>query len=226
MRLARMVTRGILPAIKLVTCGLLIATLCMNSAMAASEKGARAEIIEKAEQEKEVALYTAANIEDLSIVNAAFEKKHPYLKVKLYRTGSAKLITRAQTEYRAGHYTADVFGLSFWGMQQFHESELLGTYKSPESESIPDYCKDRDGYWTCDYINVGIIAYNTKLVPPERAPKSYEDLLNPWWKGKIGLDDTGHRWYGSMLSILGREKGQVYMQNFSTFGTSEFCLKK
>ena len=185
-----------------------------SHATAAAE--GKADLIEKAKKEGKVILYSGVSLEELKEINSVFEKKYPFLKTEVFRSGSARLFARAQAEYRAGKYLADTFGSSFWATQQYFESGLLGTYKSAEREAIPSYCKDAEGYWTCDYINIGAIAYNTKLVPPAKAPKSYQDFLDPWWKGKLALDDTaGVRWYGGMLKIMGPEKGRAYMKKIA-----------
>ncbi len=60
-------------------------------------------------------------------------------------------------------------------------------YISPESKAFPEKFKDPEGFWTGAVINLSVIAYNTKLIPPQEAPKTYEDLLNPKWKEKIGI---------------------------------------
>ena len=53
------------------------------------------------------------------------------------------------------------------------------------------------------------MAYNTKLLKPTKPPKSYDDLLDPKWKGKMLMDSRETEWYASMLQVLGREKGHA-----------------
>ncbi len=175
----------------------------------------REKLVELAKSEGEVMLYTDMPLPFQTEFVTAFEKKYPFLKVKIYRSGSANLLVRAQTEYRTGKYVPDVVSCSFWGVQWFFESNLLGVYNSPERDGIADFGKDKDGYWASNYLNLGVIAYNTRLVPPNKIPKSYQDFLDPWWKGRITLDDTGNWWYGLMLNIMGRDKGQSFMQKLA-----------
>ncbi|MBI2989315.1 MAG: extracellular solute-binding protein [Deltaproteobacteria bacterium] len=211
LELAQIVTRAVV--ILLLSFGLAAAN--DTYAAAPADEKTKVGLLEKAKKEGKVVLYTGQTIEDLKEITPLFEKKYPFVKVDIFRSGAAKLFARALSEYRAGKHLADIFGSSFWATQQYFEKGLLGNYKSPEGQAIPEYCKDKEGYWSCDYINIGVIAYNTKLVPREKAPRSYQDLLDPWWKGKIGLDDTGFRWYGSMLKIMGKEKGQNFMQRLA-----------
>ncbi|MEW6736179.1 MAG: extracellular solute-binding protein, partial [Acidobacteriota bacterium] len=66
---------------------------------------------------------------------------------------------------------------------------LLAPYKSPNADDIPVTFKDPEGYWTGFSSRMRVIAYNTKLVKPEEAPKSVLDLTDPRWKGQIAIAD-------------------------------------
>ena len=59
------------------------------------------------------------------------------------------------------------------------------------------------------------MSYNTKLVQPDTAPKTYEDLLQPRWKGNVGLSDSAVLWYAGFLKFYGDEKGREYMKKLS-----------
>jgi iron(III) transport system substrate-binding protein len=63
-----------------------------------------------------------------------------------------------------------------------------------------------------------VIGYNTKLVPKGEAPKNWEDLLNPRWKGKLGMDDEEYFWHAGMLKYWGEDKGRKYMESLSRQG--------
>jgi len=199
-----------------ILCASLVLVVTFSSVVAAApeEKG-RVEIIEKAKKEGSLMIYTTTTITDFIELKASFEKKYPFLKVNAYQSGTVNLFVRAETEYKAGRNVVDVPMGTLWAAQWWFDAGLLGIYKSPEREAIPEYAKDADGYWTSDYINVGVIAYNTKLVPPDKIPKSYQDLLNPWWKGKVALDDTGFWWYSCMYDILGKDKGRNFLQKLA-----------
>lgn len=191
-------------------------TLSCLEGIAAAEKSERSEILEKARKEGTLVLYTGTVLTELKEIIPAFEKRHPFLKVNYFRSTASRLFAKAQAEYGAGKYLVDIFASSLWGAQQYFESGFLGTYQSPERESILEASKDQDGYWTGDYIHIEALAYNTRLVPPAKRPRSYQDLLDPFWKGKLGVSqDTGFRWYGCMLKILGEEKGRLFMQKLA-----------
>src|SRR5207247_10956538 len=59
------------------------------------------------------------------------------------------------------------------------------------------------------------MAYNTRLVKPEEVPSTYQDLLSPKWKGKMGFVLSHTEWYFAMLQMMGEEKGRKYMEALS-----------
>jgi iron(III) transport system substrate-binding protein len=67
--------------------------------------------------------------------------------------------------------------------------EVLAPYKSPSAEGIPAALVDPDGYWTGFSARMRVIAYNTKLVKPEEAPRSVFDLADPKWRGQVAIAD-------------------------------------
>src|SRR5439155_1163816 len=71
---------------------------------------------------------------------------------------------------------------------------------------------DPEGYWTAVYIMPNVIGYNTRMVKRTEVPKTDEDLLNPKWKGKMGMDNTKPEWFAWKLKRMGEEKGLAYMR--------------
>ena len=66
---------------------------------------------------------------------------------------------------------------------------VLAAYRSPSAEGIPPALVDRDGYWTGFSARIRVIAYNTRLITPEEAPRSIFDLADPKWKGQVAMAD-------------------------------------
>ncbi|HEY3165685.1 MAG TPA: extracellular solute-binding protein, partial [Candidatus Binatia bacterium] len=91
-------------------------------------------------------------------------------------------------------------------------------YNSPEAKPFPDSFRDPAGGWVAAYLQLNVIAYNTKLVAKSEAPKGYDDLLNPKWKGKMGLDDKQYIWFDGLLKVMGRDKGLAYFKRLATQG--------
>ena len=91
---------------------------------------------------------------------------------------------------------------------------VLGHYTSPESRFFPDEFKVKD-FWTGTYCMPNVFTYNTKLVRKEDLPKTYEELLDPKWKGKMMMEPTKVDWFANMLQIMGREKGLQFMKKLA-----------
>jgi iron(III) transport system substrate-binding protein len=170
--------------------------------------------IEAAKRESEVVVYASMNLSEAQTTIAAFEKRYPFIKVKLNRTGSEKLLTKILTEARAKKTFADVSQTVEFSMHLFARAGVLARH-IPEANAL--YPKDfkEDGYWTTVYYNPYVIAYNTKLVPPGMVPRTYDDLLAPAWKGRMMMEGTKADWFAGMLQIMGQERGLQYMRGLA-----------
>jgi len=181
-------------------------------------------LIEGAKREGQVTFY---NINTwLSTVAQEFEKKYPFVKVSVWRSDSKTLLKRVTEEYASGRYLADVVDVTFAGVAMLHKMGIFQEYYSPDMGAYTDEVKAKGKtgvYYLPDlelYIGLG---FNTKLVPAADAPKTYKDLLDPKWKGKISFagTSTGSQWIGNAVNVMGREylekmAGQdVQVQNIS-----------
>ena len=174
----------------------------------------REELIEGAKKEGEVVLYASMNIGEANTMIASFEEKYPFLKVNLNRTGSERLLTKVLAEARAKKSFADVIQTVEFSMDAFAKRGVLARYLPAENSLYPKEFKE-EGYWITVYYHPYVLAYNTKMVPRETLPKSYEDLLNPVWKGKMMMEGTKVDWFAGMLQIMGKEKGMKFMRDLS-----------
>jgi len=168
-------------------------------------------LIDGAKREGEVVYYASMNLSEANAVIAAFEKRYPFVKVKLYRTGSEKLLTRVLTEARAKKNLADVIQTVEFSMHIFQRSGILARHL-PQANSLYPRDFKEDGFWTTVYYNAYVTAYNTRLVPPRALPKSYDDLLDAKWKDKLMMEGTKADWFAGMLQIMGQERGLDYMR--------------
>src|SRR5438445_1881690 len=170
--------------------------------------------IEGAKKEGEVILYASMNIEEANAMISRFEQKYPFVKVKLNRTDSEKLLTKILAEARAKKSFADVIQTLGFAMHTLKKSQQLGHYLGSENASYPKEFKE-EGYWTTVYTNPYVVAYNPRLVNKENVPRRYEDLLHPMWKGKMMMEPTKVDWFGGVLQLMGREKGLYYMRELA-----------
>lgn len=168
-------------------------------------------LIDGAKREADLVYYASMNLSEANAVISAFEKRYPFVKVKLHRTGSEKLLTRVLTEARAKKNFADVIQTVEFSMHIFNRSGILARYLPQANALYPKEFKE-EGFWTTVYYNAYVTAYNTRLVAPRALPKSYEDLLDPKWKDKLMMEGTKADWFAGMLQIMGQERGLNYMR--------------
>jgi iron(III) transport system substrate-binding protein len=172
----------------------------------------REQLIEGAKKEGKVVWYGSLSLEDIKRLADAFEKKYPFIKVDPFRASGEKLANKIATETRAGRYLYDVVATGAFEIWPLYKKGLVGKYVSPESKPYGAQFKDPEGSWVDLYDNYYVIGYNTKQVPKKDAPKSWEDLLDPKWKGKFSMDTEDYEWYMALLAFMGEEKGKKYMR--------------
>jgi iron(III) transport system substrate-binding protein len=179
-----------------------------------SAAASREQLIEGAKKEGEVILYASMNLEEAKAMISRFEQKYPFVKVKLNRTDSEKLLTKILVEARAKKSFADAIQTLGFAMHTLKKSQLLGHYLSVENGYYTREFKE-EGYWTTVYTNPYVVAYNSRLVGKESLPHKYEDLLQPMWQGKMMMEPTKVDWFGGVLQLMGREKGLKYMRELA-----------
>ena len=168
--------------------------------------------VELAKKEGQVSFYTSMAATESKLLADAFQTKYSPIKVDITRLSSDKLLQRIVTEKRTGANFFDVVTNSTMEVHLLNKAGLLARYISPEAPSFFADSKDPAGRWVDMYSNLRVITYNTRLVPKEKVPKRYEDLLDPTWKGQIGFPEGQYSWYATMLRVMGEEKGKKFMQ--------------
>lgn len=163
-------------------------------------------LAEGARKEGELTLYTSAPVDDVAVLTEAFEKKYG-VKVKVWRAGSEKVLQRAVTEARAGRFDVDIIDTNGPEMEGLHREKLLVEVKSPHLGDLIPQAIQPHREWVGTRLNIFTAAYNTKLVKKEDLPKSYEDLLNPKWKGKLGIEAEDFDWFSGVIGELGEARG-------------------
>jgi iron(III) transport system substrate-binding protein len=186
-----------------------LAATPLTQSQAASES-----TLDAARREGEVVYYASMNLAEANGVISAFEKRFPFIKVKLNRIGSEKLLTRVLTEARAKKFFADVIQTVEFSMYIFSRHGVLNRYLPQANALYPKEFKE-EGFWTTVYYNAYVTGYNTKLITSGSLPKNYEGLLDPKWKGKLMMESTKADWFAGMLQILGHERGLKYMRELA-----------
>ncbi len=194
---------------------LLFAVGISSAAAAQNQAKDRAKLIADAKKEGKVLVYVSSNASDAKALESAFEKKYPFINMEFYSSGKDALLARYLLEARTGNYLADVYQSSVFPIMNLVEKGLLAKYYSPEREGYLEALRDKDGYWNATYLNAVTMAYNSRLLKPDEVPASYQELLLPKWKGRMGFVLSHTEWYFAMLQSMGEEKGRQYMEALS-----------
>ncbi len=165
-------------------------------------------LVEGAKKEGLVTIYSSAVIADTNAIIQAFEKKYG-VQVRLWRGSSDDILRRAVTEARGERYDADLAETAGDSMEGLQRERLLAEVSSPVfSQLMPGAVMPHRG-WFADRLSVFTVAYNTTVIKPTDAPKSYADLADPKWKGKLGVDDEADdsSWFMSVVDAMGKDTG-------------------
>ena len=140
--------------------------------------------------QQEVMLYSSMQEQQLETIKEGFEAAHPEYQLRYQFGGTGKIMTKLNTEVQFGDVRADVILTS----NPVHyvllkENHMLYPYISTEIEDIAAPFRNDEYYYTGALLFSGVIAYNTELVAPEEAPRSWQELLDPKWKGRIIMAD-------------------------------------
>jgi iron(III) transport system substrate-binding protein len=165
-----------------------------------------ARLIAGAKREGTVTLYSSATLADQSAILRAFTAKYG-VKVQQWRGSSEDIRNRALTEYANGRFDADLAETAGSEMEIMVREQLLQAVTTPAAaELIPQARMPHRG-WTATRLSVFVGAYNTSIIKPADAPKTYEDLRDPRWKGKLGIETEDANWFLTVVGFMGEQKG-------------------
>jgi iron(III) transport system substrate-binding protein len=173
--------------------------------------------IPAAEKEGEVVIYSPDVEQGTAKTLEAFHALFPKIATNYVRLQTGALYAKLQAERQARTYVTDVLNLSDIGLTfDFEKRNGYQRYVSPEMAGYkPEYKSKPEGLWTWGSINLGGIVYNPKVVPPDQAPKTWEDLLNPKWAGGVSVKTTNSGLQHFVWYMLSKEMGPDYWQKFA-----------
>ena len=169
-------------------------------------------LAEGARREGHLVVYTSLTVDDMAVLNAAFEKRHG-VKVQIWRASSEKIVQRALAEARAGRFDVDVFESNAPTLEILYREGLLQRVLSPHHADLIPPAVPAHREWVGTRLNVFVHAYNTKLVRKEELPSSYLDLLHPRWKGRLGIEASDEDWFAAVVRQLGEDKGLKFFRD-------------
>ena len=176
-------------------------------------------ILAGAKREGKVAFYSGM-IENQALrpITDAFKKKYPFVAVEYWRGDSRALVQKALTERRAGRVMGDVLE-STGGAEALMKAGAVEPFYSPSAAGFPKNYVDANGFWAASRLDYFGMAYNTRQVSAAEVPKTYEQLLDPKWKGAIAWRADSE--VGALLFIagimrsMGKEKGEAYLKRLA-----------
>jgi iron(III) transport system substrate-binding protein len=175
---------------------------------------------EGAKKEGELTIYTSAPVDDMAVLTNAFEKKYG-VKVRVWRASSEKVLQRGVTEARANRFDVDIFETNGPELENLHREKLVVEVKSPYIADLIPQAIMPHREWVGTRLNIFTGAYNTNLVKKEDLPKSYEDLLDPKWKGRLGIEAEDFDWFAGVIAELGEARGlKLFRDIVATNGLS------
>lgn len=198
------------------TVSLLIFSILAIPSVSWSQGKPDPKLIEGAKKEGQIVYYTTMTLDQSKQTVDRFEKKYPFIKVTLFRTGGGPLLNKIFTESRGGRHDWDVVVGRGEMVLPMMQRKLLASYPSPESKMIDEQLVDNEGFWTAYYVNSYVLGWNTKLVKREDVPKTYDALLNPKWKGgQISLDTEAYGMVEGLKRAWGQEKAIAYLKKLA-----------
>ncbi len=179
-----------------------------------------AKLIAGAKKEGTVTIYTSETLEDIAVLSAAFEREYG-IKLNVWRGSAADILQRGVVEARGGRFDVDAFETGALTMESLQREQLLQQVNSPVLADLAPQAIRPHHEWIGTRYNVFVAAYNTQLIRESDLPHSYEDLTNPRWKGKLGIEAESSDWFGTLIEALGEQHGlQLFRDIVATNGVS------
>lgn len=189
----------------------LTAMVVLGAIMIPNEIFAQAGNVDAAKKEAKVVVYGSVPPQSMEGLHQAFKKKYG-VEVEYWRGSSTQVSERALTEWRAGKPAFDI-AEGNRGVQLIMKDEgLFQKFIPPASQKFPDRFKEKDSLITPWRVLPISMLYNTEMVKSADVPKTFDDLLNPKWTGKISIPDpTRHTTTAQFLWNLRKFKGDKWL---------------
>lgn len=198
-----------LPVFKLLSAMLLFGMAALSGAqtLLQYDKPDRADkLLEAAKAESALTLYTAFRPQDLPAIIGPFEAKYG-IKVKAWRSGSNNVTQRVVREASSRRPEVDLIMMPASEMAFVWREKILQPVLSPFHKDLIASAVPGHNAWANAFMNVTVHSYNTNLYKKEDLPKTYADLLNPKWKGNLGVETKAEEWFAKVVTSMGEDKG-------------------
>jgi iron(III) transport system substrate-binding protein len=170
-------------------------------------------IVAAAKKEGTLTLYTTFAEKDQPTLIKPFEAKYG-VKVVVWRGGTDKVLQRTLAEASARKYDVDLIHFGSPEMEALSREKILQAVSSPVHKDLRPGSVPSHKEWAATLLSVWVQAYNTRLIKKSDLPKTYKDLLDPKWKGRLGIEAKNEDWFASVVDIMGGgEKGIKFFRD-------------
>ena len=161
-----------------------------------------------------VSLYTSIAEKDLKVIFDPFEKKYG-IKVLAWRASGDSVMTRTITEARAKRYNVDAFHAGAVELEALSREHLIQRVASPHFVDLMEGSLPPHKEWAATLFSLWVQAYNTQAFKESELPKTYADLLDPRFKGKLGYEVENVDWFVTVIKSMGEAKGIQFFRDLS-----------
>jgi iron(III) transport system substrate-binding protein len=165
----------------------LLATAASMAATPARALNTSQALIDAANKEAAVVFYTSVDVAVAERITQAFTAAFPAIRLRIERSGAERILQRLMQEYATNLHEADVVESS--DITSFVDWKSRGWMAPFIPDDVAQYWpadqKDKDGCFATVRAHLSVVAYNTRQVKPEAAPKTYNDLLLPQWRMRM-----------------------------------------
>ena len=169
-----------------------------------------------AKAEGTLTLYTTIAEKDLPTLVAPFEERYG-VRVSVWRAGTDRVLQRTLAEAAARRDEVDVLHFGSPEMEALSRERVLLPVTSPAHDELQPGSVPPHREWAATLLSVWVQAYNTNLLKKEELPGSYADLLDPKWKGKLGIEAKDQDWFASVVDVMGGgDRGLAFFRQLVT----------
>ena len=169
-------------------------------------------LIEGAQAEGSVSLYFSVPLVQMNAIIAGFKEKYG-IEVTQWRSESVDITRRTVLEQRSGRFNVDVIATASPEMEALQREAVLEEVSLPVFADLIEGSVVPGRAWIGSHFVIFAIAYNTNLITPADAPKSFEDLLHPRFQGKIAIEAENANWLMEIVNINGEAETIELFEN-------------
>ena len=168
-------------------------------------------LVKGAREEREVMFYGTTPVTQVAVLRKAFNTRYPFVELKHFYGVRQVILNKAMSEFRSGANLADVLMTDVSYGALFIKEGISHPFTTPDAKRYVRGSYDENGQWYTMYMLTMALMYNKNMVKPVDVPRSYQDLLDPKWKGKMIFDPEAAYIMAAMEHAWGKEKARDYL---------------